>query len=121
MAAGLYYPTAPFEAGFYVVEGFAITLIALANGCLSPSINSLISKNANPDEQGKALGVSMSVGSMGRVIGPYLGGFVYGMAMFMPYFVGALIMVAAMEGCSEIWSKICACLKTRFLLFDLNS
>ncbi len=96
MAAGLYIiPTAPFEAGFYVVEGFAITLIALANGCLSPSINSLISKNANPDEQGKALGVSMSVGSMGRVIGPYLGGFVYGMAMFMPYFVGALIMVAA--------------------------
>ncbi len=96
MAAGLYIiPTAPFEAGFYVVEGFAITLIALANGCLSPSINALISKNANPDEQGKALGVSMSVGSMGRVIGPYLGGFVYGMAMFMPYFVGALIMVAA--------------------------
>lgn len=96
MAAGLYIiPTAPFETGFYIVEGIAIILIALANGCLSPSINSLISKNADQDAQGKALGVSMSVSSMGRVIGPYLGGFVYGMAMFMPYFIGALIMVAA--------------------------
>ena len=96
MAAGLYIiPTAPYETGFYVVECIAIILIALANGCLTPSINSLISKNANPNEQGKILGVSMSVGSLGRVIGPYLGGFLYGMAMFMPYFIGALIMVGA--------------------------
>lgn len=96
MAAGLYIlPMAPYETGFYVVEGIAIILIALANGCLTPSINSLISRNAPEDQQGKLLGVSMSVGSMGRVIGPYLGGFLYGMAKFMPYYVGTLVMIAS--------------------------
>jgi len=96
MAIGLYLlPTAPYERWFYVVEGIAILFIALANGCISPSIQSLLSKNAGEQEQGKILGVSMSVSSLGRVFGPYLGGLFYGMAQFMPYFMGALIMVAA--------------------------
>lgn len=96
MAIGLYLiPTAPYERWFYVVEGIAIIFIALANGCLSPSIQSLLSKNAREDEQGKILGVSMSVSSLGRVVGPYLGGLFYGMVQFMPYFMGFLIMAAA--------------------------
>lgn len=96
MAIGLYLlPTAPYERWFYVVEGIAILFIALANGCISPSIQSLLSKNAGDQEQGKILGVSMSVSSLGRVFGPYLGGLFYGMAQFMPYFMGALIMIAA--------------------------
>ncbi len=96
MAIGLYIlPTAPYERWFYIVEGIAILFIALANGCISPSIQSLLSKNAGDKEQGKILGVSMSVSSLGRVFGPYLGGLFYGMAQFMPYFMGSLIMVGA--------------------------
>ena len=96
MAVGLYMiPTAPYERWFYVVTGIAILLIALANGCLTPSIQSLLSKNSSAGEQGKILGVSMSVSSLGRVAGPYLGGLFYGMVQFMPYFMGFLIMVAA--------------------------
>ncbi|GAB1397663.1 MAG TPA: MFS transporter [Saprospiraceae bacterium] len=96
LAAGLYIiPMAPYKEGFYLVEGFAIILISLANGCLSPSITSLLSQNAGAEEQGKVLGVGMSVNSLGRVIGPYAGGFLYGMAMFMPYFIGTLIMIGA--------------------------
>jgi MFS family permease len=96
MAVGLYMiPTAPYERWFYVITGIAILLIALANGCITPSIQSLLSKNSSESEQGKILGVSMSVGSMGRVVGPYLGGLFYGMVQFMPYFMGFLIMAGA--------------------------
>ncbi len=93
MMVGLYMiPMAPLGIGFYIVTGISIVLITLANGCLTPAINSLVSQLAPANQQGKYLGVSNSVSSIGRVIGPYLGGFSFGMAKFMPYYLGALIM-----------------------------
>lgn len=77
---------------FVPFELFGLTLIALANGCLTPGITSLLSKYANPREVGQVLGVNQSFGSLARAAGMGFSGFLYGMNFQVPFFVGALMM-----------------------------
>jgi MFS family permease len=46
-------------------------------GLTQPSLNSLISRRAGREEQGEVLGVSQSVGSLSRVLGPAAAGFFF--------------------------------------------
>ncbi|HYG14572.1 MAG TPA: MFS transporter, partial [Bacteroidia bacterium] len=69
----------------------ALALIALANGCFTPSIFSLLSHTVARHEQGKYMGLNQSAASLARVIGPALGGFTYAINYHAPYFAGALL------------------------------
>jgi MFS transporter, DHA1 family, tetracycline resistance protein len=51
--------------------------LALGMGLTQPSLNSLISRRAGREEQGEVLGVSQSVGSLSRVLGPAAAGFFF--------------------------------------------
>ena len=55
----------------------AVSALALGMGLTQPSLNSLISRRAGGDEQGEVLGVSQSVGSLSRVLGPFTAGFCF--------------------------------------------
>ncbi|MGH7115020.1 MAG: MFS transporter, partial [Stellaceae bacterium] len=54
------------------VLGIAVSGLALGMGLTQPSMNSLISRRAGREEQGSVLGVTQSVGSLSRVVGPAL-------------------------------------------------
>jgi MFS transporter, DHA1 family, tetracycline resistance protein len=93
MFAGLVIlPLVPREL-FIPFELLALALVALANGCLSPTLISILSKNTAPQEQGHMLGLNQSFGSLARAIGPIVGGFLYDFEFFLPYFAGALLMI----------------------------
>ena len=49
-------------------------LFALGNGLATPSLTSLASKSAGAGEQGGVIGVTQSVASLARVVGPLLSG-----------------------------------------------
>lgn len=71
--------------------------IALGYGLGSPSLNSLISRNAPDDVQGAILGASQSTQSLCRILGPVTAGFLFEMfGRDMPYHVGAAILVLAL-------------------------
>jgi MFS transporter, DHA1 family, tetracycline resistance protein len=72
---------------------FVITLISLGNACLTPSLTASISTISDPHEQGRMLGISQSVGSLGRVMGPLLSGALYHVKHPMPFFTSAGLMV----------------------------
>ena len=55
----------------------ACGLIALGIALNNPSITSLISRLSRADEQGGILGVSQSVASLARIVGPAWGGYLY--------------------------------------------
>ena len=61
-----------------------------------PSISSLLSRNATNKEQGQVLGMNQSFGSLARIAGPTLGGFLYGLHYTAPYIGGAVLMVGAL-------------------------
>jgi MFS transporter, DHA1 family, tetracycline resistance protein len=70
-------------------------LLALGFSCLNPAVTSLVSREAGADERGGILGVNQSGQSLARILGPLLGGLVYGAAgRDAPYYVGAIIMAA---------------------------
>ena len=79
---------------FVPLELLAIVVIALGNGALTPTIASLLSKHSDEREQGRVLGLGQSVASLGRVVGPFLGGWLYGMHYEWPYIgSGGLMLV----------------------------
>ncbi len=78
---------------FIPFELIAFGLLALANGCITPSITSLLSKSANPLEVGQVLGVNQSFGSLARAMGMALSGFMYGMNIHLPFLASASIMM----------------------------
>lgn len=86
-------------------ELVALAFIALANGCVSPSILSLLSSEVSPKEQGNIMGLNQSLGSLGRVIGPVLGGILYSFDFHLPYFGGAFIIVLALLFIFDIFRK----------------
>jgi DHA1 family tetracycline resistance protein-like MFS transporter len=71
----------------------ATGILSIGFAMVQPSINSLISRRAAAHEQGEVLGVSQSAGSLARVLGPLVAGFLF--AMFgrdAPYFGGAAVI-----------------------------
>lgn len=80
-------------ATFIPLELIAFALLALANGCITPSITSLLSKSANADDVGQVLGVNQSFGSLARAAGMALGGWMYGIEFHFPFMAGAAIMI----------------------------
>ncbi|MCK6599513.1 MAG: MFS transporter [Bdellovibrionaceae bacterium] len=55
----------------------AMTLLALGNGLSNPSVLGSISLLTGSQEQGGTLGVTQSLSSLGRILGPALGGLLY--------------------------------------------
>ena len=74
----------------------ATGLLAVGMGFNSPSITSLISRLSSADEQGGILGVSQSMASLARIIGPAVGGYVYDAhGSTMPYVGASALMLVA--------------------------
>ena len=75
----------------------AMSALALGMGLTQPSLNSLISRRAGREEQGEVFGVSQSVGSLSRVLGPAAAGFFFGeFGRNAVFFWGAMLVAAAL-------------------------
>jgi DHA1 family tetracycline resistance protein-like MFS transporter len=85
-------------AGSVPVLAAACGLLALGMGFNSPSLLSAISQLADPRDQGSTLGVSQSLGSLARIIGPLWGGWVFDhLGIRFPFYTaGGLMLVACM-------------------------
>jgi len=59
------------------VMAVAMTFVALGNGMSNPSILGSISNLTDSTEQGSTLGVTQALSSLGRILGPAIGGFVF--------------------------------------------
>jgi len=81
----------------------SIPALALASGVLamgmgfnSPSMLSAISQLADPRDQGSTLGVSQSLGSLARIVGPAWGGWVFDQfGIRLPFVAASAVMLAA--------------------------
>jgi predicted MFS family arabinose efflux permease len=70
--------------------------LALGMGFNSPSLSSMVSRLSDPNDQGGILGLAQSLGSLGRIVGPAWGGFLFDrFGPTTPYFSAAGIMACA--------------------------
>lgn len=74
----------------------ALGVLAVGMGFNSPSLTSMVSRLADPNDQGGILGLASSLASLGRVVGPAWGGYLYdAYGMSMPYLSAATLMLIA--------------------------
>ena len=82
----------PFAASVSMLI-VACGLLAVGMGFHSPSIMSLISRRSGADMQGGVLGLSQSLASLARVVGPAWGGWLYDRyGTVTPYMSAAVLM-----------------------------
>ncbi len=78
---------------------FALFLfgVAVGNGLVNPSLSSLVSKGATLENRGLIMGVYQSAGSLSRIIGPPISGFLFDrIGPASPIQVSSLLMLGAL-------------------------
>lgn len=71
----------------------AFGLVVFGISIASPTINSLISLEAEPDQRGMYLGIAQSTAALARIFGPAWAGFCFvTLGRDWPYFTGAMVM-----------------------------
>ena len=74
----------------------ALGVLAVGMGFNNPSLTSMVSRLSDPDDQGGILGLASSLASLGRVVGPAWGGFLYdSYGMTTPYISASVLMLVA--------------------------
>jgi MFS transporter, DHA1 family, tetracycline resistance protein len=74
----------------------AFAALAVGLGLTQPALNSLISRRAGGGEQGEVLGVTQSLGSLARVLGPPLAGYLFAdLGHASPFLGGAGVVAVA--------------------------
>jgi MFS transporter, DHA1 family, multidrug resistance protein len=90
-------------AGFGLIlltEGFGtaalfLTIFGVGNGLIRPSVSSLLTKKSTTGHGGTT-GLLSSFDSLGRIIGPPLGGWLFSIAIGMPYISGIVLSMIAL-------------------------
>jgi len=64
-------------------------LLGITNGLAGPSMNALVSQRAPKEMQGSIMGLTQSIGSLARVVGPVFANFLFQIKPSYPYLYGA--------------------------------
>ncbi|HEX9756823.1 MAG TPA: MFS transporter [Nitrospiria bacterium] len=93
MVAGL--GLIPYAQNLWILA-IVLAFLAVGLGMNTPSLNSLITLYSDPTRHGGILGVSQSISSLARILGPAWGGFSFDrVGISSPYFTGGLVMLLA--------------------------
>lgn len=71
----------------------ALFVLAVANGLLQPNLSSLVSRSASIAMQGSIFGVTQALGACARMIGPLISNSLFDVQPYLPYVVGAGIIL----------------------------
>ena len=95
VAAGGEAASAGLRTAFYLASALGVWGFAFVN----PSVSALISRSADPEEQGEVLGVNQSFASLGRILGPLAGSLLFAVhpSHVLP-FVAAVVTLVAVAG-----------------------
>jgi multidrug resistance protein len=80
-------------------------VMAVGMGFNNPSLMSLISRYSSAEDQGGVMGLTQSLNSLARIVGPMWGGFAFDhLGIGMPYITSAAVMgVAALLAIHALW------------------
>jgi len=85
----------------------AVTALGLGNGLVNPSLNGTISLVSGEHEQGANLGVSQSLSSLARIVGPPTGGALYQFqGSWSPFAAAAVLCLTALALAWNVRGKI---------------
>lgn len=85
----------------------AMTVLSFGTAFTNPSILGSISLLIPADQQGEALGTAQSSSSLGRILGPAVGGFLYGsVSMIAPFVCATLVTLSGFLLIQKYWKQL---------------
>jgi DHA1 family tetracycline resistance protein-like MFS transporter len=85
-------PYAPKDSLFTIIL-FILFFFAIGTSLVAPINLSMISLYSYKEKQGQIMGLSQSVNSLARILGPFSGSILYGMDFHAPYIAAGLITI----------------------------
>ena len=82
----------------YLTALMALGIFILAIALIGPALNSFISSVAG-EHQGAVMGLNSAFASLGKVVGPLLGGYIYDINVEFPFFSGAATLLLGLLVC----------------------
>jgi MFS transporter, DHA1 family, multidrug resistance protein len=79
----------------FTTAAIFLTIFGIGNGVIRPSVSSLLTKTTDAGH-GSATGLLSSFDSLGRIVGPPLGGWLFSLSIGLPYISGAIISIIAL-------------------------
>jgi DHA1 family multidrug resistance protein-like MFS transporter len=79
----------------FITAALYLTIFGIGNGVIRPSISSLLTKNTTSGH-GSKTGLLSSFDSLGRIIGPPVGGWLYAINIDLPYLSGIALSIVAL-------------------------
>lgn len=83
-------------AGGWPMLIVGVLALTIGQGLLGPSLSTIIADAAPPDRRGATFGVQQSVAALARVAGPLAGTALFGLAVPVPYLLGAVLCALCM-------------------------
>jgi DHA1 family tetracycline resistance protein-like MFS transporter len=77
------------RGGLYTV----LPIVVVGFACLTPSLQSLLSRKSSETEQGGILGLGQSASALARILGPWIGALLYDVNVLAPFWVATGLMV----------------------------
>lgn len=81
----------------------AVTALGLGNGLSTPATTGSVSLSAGAEEQGTVIGVTQSLASVSRILGPQAGGWLYGFHPALPFVGGGAMALLALMVVGRQW------------------
>lgn len=82
----------PFASNKHYLA-LTLCLMSFGGSLNGPTLNSLISQEADPSQMGAVLGTAQGISGLGRAIGPAWGGFLYDINHRFPFIATALLLI----------------------------
>ncbi|MCM3588194.1 MFS transporter [Mesobacillus maritimus] len=79
----------------FLTAAIFLSIFGIGNGLIRPGISSLLTKTSSAGH-GSATGLLSSFDSLGRIIGPPLGGLLYSITIGFPYLAGMVLSIIAL-------------------------
>lgn len=79
----------------FTTAAIFLSIFGIGNGVIRPSVSSLLTKTTDAGH-GSATGLLSSFDSLGRIVGPPLGGWLFSLSIGLPYISGAILSVIAL-------------------------
>ncbi|WP_026898635.1 MFS transporter [Daejeonella oryzae] len=97
-----------FLAGFtnsFIPFAVCLLLYGLFNALRDPMLNSIISENTQPEEQGHILGVNQSYLSIGQIIGPLIAGYISFYSINYIFIAAAVFILIALPFSIQLFKR----------------
>nr|WP_269320272.1 MFS transporter [Bacillus sp. EB01] len=79
----------------FITAAIFLSIFGIGNGVIRPSVSSILTKTVTSGH-GSVTGFLSSFDSLGRILGPPLGGLLYSISIGLPYISGAILSIIAL-------------------------